>query len=184
MNIPTDPHGVADDAGAGPPSKSQRKREMLELQELGERLARLPRERIDLLDVPDTLRRALREASRLSSFEGRRRHAQYIGKLMRQVDAEPLRQALLDATGDSRAEVARLHQLEDLRERLLADDQALTQWLHEHPGAPVQALRQAIRAARAERAAGKPPRHYRALYRQLKELLQGTDDEHPATDTE
>lgn len=160
------------DEAERPPSKSQRKRDMLELQELGESLAQLGHARIDLLDVPDTLRQALREWSQLRSFEGRRRHAQYIGKLMRKVDAQPLREALLDATGEGRAAVARLHQIEDWRERLLADDAALEALLREHPHAAVQELRQCIRAARAERASAKAPRQYRLLYQHLKQLLQ------------
>ena len=178
MKSPTFSRGAApsadEPAGHDPaesPSKSQRKRDMLELQQLGESLAQLPRARIDLLDVPEALRDALREWSRLRSFEGRRRHAQYIGKLMRKVDPEPLRQALLEATGESRAAVARLHQLEDWRERLLADDAALAELVREYPGAPVQELRQCLRAARAERAAGKPPRQFRLLYQHLKQLL-------------
>ena len=158
-----------------PPSKSQRKRDMLDLQQLGEQLARLPRARIDVLDVPDSLRDALREHAGLRSFEARRRHAQYIGKLMRKVDAAPLRQALADATGDSRAAVARMHALEDWRERLLTQDAALAELVREHPGAPIQELRQCIRSARAERAAGKPPRHSRALYQHLKELFESSD---------
>lgn len=173
MKSPTSLHGAApaDDDAPEAPSKSQRKRDMLELQQLGESLAQLPRARIDLLDVPETLRDALREWSRLRSFEGRRRHAQYIGKLMRKVDPEPLRQALLEATGESRAAVARLHQLEDWRERLLADDSALSELVREYPGAAVQELRQCIRAARAERAGSRPPRQYRLLYQHLKALL-------------
>ena len=185
MKSPTfPPHDASAAAAAGthddeaPASKSQRKREMLELQQLGESLAQLPRQRIDLLDVPDTLRQALREWSQLRSFEARRRHAQYIGKLMRRVDAQPLRQALLDATGDSRAAVARMHSLEDWRERLLADDEALTELLREHPRASAQPLRQCIRAARAERAAARPPRHFRALYQQLKDILDHEDHGH------
>lgn len=176
---PTAPEHEAEAA----PSKSQRKREMLELQQLGEELARLPRARIDVLDVPDSLRQALREHAQLRSFEGRRRHAQYIGKLMRQVDPQPLQQALADATGDSRAAVARMHALEDWRERLLADDAALAELVRQHPAAASQELRQCIRAARAERAAAKPPRHARALYQHLKELFEASDhDADPASE--
>ena len=193
MKSPTSLRGAAPAAGepadhdaAEAPSKSQRKRDMLELQQLGESLAQLPRARIDVLDVPESLRDALREWSRLRSFEGRRRHAQYIGKLMRKVDPEPLRQALLEATGESRAAVARLHQLEDWRERLLADDAALAELVREHPGAAVQELRQCIRAARAERAGGKPPRQFRLLYQHLKQLLLPDDasDEPSHDDTD
>ena len=164
-----------------PPSKSQRKRDMQDLQELGEKLSALSRARIDVLDVSDTLRQALRDMAGITSHEGRRRHAQYIGRLMRGVDPAPLKQALLDATGDSRAAVARMHQLEDLRTALLADDAALTELVKAHPGVDVQELRQMVRAARAEQAAGRPPRQYRALYKRLKELLEhanaGADDQ-------
>lgn len=174
----TTPHAAdassADDAG---PSKSQLKREMQALQDLGERLAALPNHRIDLLDVPAALRDALRELTRIHAHEGRRRHAQYIGKLMRKVDPEPLRQALLDATGENREAVARMHLLEDWRTRLLQGDDALTAFMQEHPHADAQALRHLVRATRAEQAAGKPPRQYRALYQTLKTLLEPQDDE-------
>ena len=189
MKSPTSPRGGAPapgepEAPEAPeaPSKSQRKRDMLELQQLGESLAQLPRARIDVLDVPESLRDALREWSRLRSFEGRRRHAQYIGKLMRKVDPEPLRQALLEATGESRAAVARLHQLEDWRARLLADDSALAELVRKHPGAAVQELRQCIRAARAERAGAKAPRQYRLLYQHLKALLLPEASAHAPTE--
>lgn len=163
-----------------PPSKSQLKREMQALQELGEQLAALPAHRIDVLDVPDILRQALREMQRIRSHEGRRRHAQYIGKLMRKSDPAPLRQALIDATGESREAVAHMHALEDWRERLLKSDAALTAFIHEHPHADAAALRQLLRSARAEQAAGKPPRQYRALYQHLKTLLDAR--EHDADD--
>ena len=165
-----------------PPSKSQRKRDMTELQKLGLQLAALPASRIAVLDVPEKLRDALREASRITAHEGRRRHLQYIGKLMRQVDAEPLREALLEATGDSRAAVAKMHALEDWRTRLLDDDSALTGFIEQHPQVDPQELRQLLRAARAEKAAGKPPRHYRAIYQRLKDWLEPaatTEENHP-----
>jgi ribosome-associated protein len=167
------PYG--ENAGAEPdlpPSKSQLKREMKALQDLGERLAALPAHRIDVLDVSDGLRQALREMQRIHSHEGRRRHAQYIGKLMRTIDPAPLRQALLDATGDSREAIARMHLLEDWRERLLGGDDALSAFLSQYPHADAQELRQLVRATRAEQAAGKPPRQYRALFQRLKALLE------------
>lgn len=161
-----------DDDAPTRPSKSQLKREMTALQELGEQLAALPAARLAALDIPERLRDALREWSRIRAHEGRRRHAQYIGKLMRDVDPEPLRQALLDATGESRAAVARMHQLEDWRERLLGGgDEALEAFLREYPATDVSALRQLVRATRAERAAQRPPRQYRALYQHLKDIL-------------
>jgi ribosome-associated protein len=168
------PHTTLDDDAA--PSKSQRKREMTELQQLGEQLATLSPARLDALSLPEALRSALSEYNRIRAHEGRRRQAQYIGRLMRTVDPEPLREALREASGDSRAAIARLHALEDLRSRLLADDAALTALLDLHPQADAQQLRALLRAVRAEQAAAKPPRQYRALFQYLKQLTEGNDD--------
>lgn len=161
-----------DDAAAAGPSKTQRKHEMHELQKLGEALSRLSPEQLRRIDLPDALREALLFATKVGSHEGGRRHRQYIGKLMRQVDAEPIRRALQDATGDSRAAVDLMHRAEQWRERLLDDDGALTELLAQYPTAEVQALRATIRAARRERASGTPPRHARQLYSSLHALLK------------
>ena len=168
------PHTTPADDEA--PSKSQRKRDMLELQQLGEQLATLSSARLDALALPDALRTALSDYNRIRAHEGRRRQAQYIGRLMRTVDPEPLREALREASGDSRAAIARLHALEDLRNRLLADDAALTELLDAHPRADAQQLRALLRAARAEQAASKPPRQYRALFQYLKQLTEESAD--------
>jgi ribosome-associated protein len=164
----------------GRPSKSQRKREMDALQALGVQLLRLNAGQLARLDLPDALRDALAEANRITSHEGRRRQLQYIGRLMRTIDPTPLRQALADATGASRAAVALMHRCERLRDRLLADDAALTEFIAAHPHVDAQQLRATIRAARRERAQGQPPRHARELYRWLHETL-GTDHEGATT---
>ena len=163
---------LADSHDDLPPSKSQRKRDMTALQRLGARLVALPADQLDRLDLPETLRDALAFARRVTSHEGRRRHMQYIGKLMRNVDPEPLQRALDDATGSSRAAVARMHQAEAWRERLIADDDALTELVAEHAQLDVQKLRALVRAARRERTSQAPPRQTRALYQLLHELLQ------------
>jgi len=155
-----------------PPSKSQRKRDMTALQRLGARLVGLSPEQLDRLGLPEPLRDALAFARKVTSHEGRRRHMQYIGKLMRHVDAEPILRALDDATGSSRAAVARMHQAEAWRERLLADDDALTELVAEHAELDVQQLRTLVRAARRERTSNAPPRQTRALYKLLHDLLQ------------
>jgi ribosome-associated protein len=157
-------------ADAGPaerPSKSQRKREMTALQDLGESLLRLTPAALARIDLPEALREAIGEAARLGSHEARRRHLQYIGKLMRQVDPEPLRAAIENATGESRQAVALMHRCERLRDALLADDAALDGVLAELPGADVQQLRATIRAARREHKEGRPPKQVRLLYRWL-----------------
>jgi ribosome-associated protein len=154
------------------PSKSERKREMQSLQDLGAMLAALPAARRATLDLPEPLREAFAELPRISAHEARRRHLQLIGKLMRSVDPAPLRRALDEANGTSRAAVALMHRAERLRDALLADDAALTTLLDEHPGLDAQPLRALIRSARRERTTGTPPRHARELYRRLHDLLQ------------
>ncbi len=154
------------------PSKTRRKQEMTALQELGESLLRLTADQLARIDLPDTLREALQEAARIKAHEGRRRQMQYIGKLMRQVDPEPIRRAIDNAQGTSRAAVALMHRCERLRDALLDDDAALTAFLADHPGTDPQPLRAMIRAARRERGQNAAPRHSRELYRWLHEALQ------------
>jgi len=160
------------------PSKTQRKKDMHALQALGRQLVDLGRDQLAQVELPEELREAIAFAHRVTSHEGRRRHMQYIGKLMRQVDADAVRAAIGRATGESRAAVALMHLAERWRDRLLADDEALTAFMSERPGADVQWLRAAIRAARREHAAGQPPKHARALYRWLHDELSP----HPSND--
>jgi ribosome-associated protein len=167
IDDPVDEAGNADSR----PSKTQRKKQMHALQALGQQLVELSRDQLARIDLPDELREAVDFAHRVESHEGRRRHLQYIGKLMRQMDADEIRSAIGRATGDSRAAVALMHLAERWRDRLLADDDALTAYLAERPGADVQWLRATIRAARREHEAGQAPRHARALYRWLHEQL-------------
>lgn len=159
----------------GRPSKTRRKQEMTALQQLGEELLRLNSAQIARIDLPEALREALRDARRVTAHEGRRRQIQYIGRLMRQVDPEPIRRALDDATGASRTAVALMHRCERLRDRLLEDDAALTDFLAQHPRVDAQHLRAVIRAARRELTAGSAPKHARELYRWLHLTLQQGD---------
>ncbi len=153
------------------PSKSALKREMTSLQKLGEALVAQPPERLDRVDMPDALRDAIREAQRIRDHEGRRRQLQYVGRLMRDVDPAPLREAMDAWTGASRADVARLHAVERWRERLLDDDAALTAFATEHTAAlnpaTMQRLRSTIRLARANAS----PRHARELFRSIRAIV-------------
>jgi ribosome-associated protein len=156
------------------PSKSQRKRDMTALQDLGEELVELTRERLMQLALPEALEEAVLEAQRIRSHEGRRRQLQYIGKLMRSVEVEPIQAQLAVWRGTSRAAAAALHHLEHWRERLLEDDAALAEFTaNAGPLEPatLTALRSSVRMARQERAAEREPRHYRELFRLLKEIL-------------
>ena len=161
------------------PSKTQRKQAMAELQALGEALVELPTERLKKVALPDDLRSAILEAQRMPrQDEAKRRQMQYIGKLMRATDAEPIRAALAEARGDSAAETARLHRLERLRADLLADEKVLHAIAGHHPGVDLQHLRALRRAALKEQEQNKPPRNYRALFQALKAL-----DEAPGQET-
>lgn len=162
----------AADDDSSPPSKSQRKRDMHALQALGVALVRLRRDQLQRIDLPPELREAIEFAHHVTSHEARRRHMQYLGKLMRQVDAEAIRAAMDRVTGDSRAAIALMHLAERWRDRLIADDAALTEFVAAVPAADVQWLRSAIRAARREAATQQAPRHARELYRWLHEHLE------------
>ena len=140
------------------------------LQALGAALVELADAELDRIELPEELAAAVREAKRIRSHEGRRRQLQYIGRLMREVDPEPIR-AQLDALAGQSAEAAARHRrLEALRERLMGDDGALTDYVASHAGADLQALRTLIRNARREQQEGRPPRAYRELFRLLKTL--------------
>jgi ribosome-associated protein len=155
-------------------SKTQRKKEMHALQQLGAALVELPLAQLESLPLSEELAAAVREARRIASHEARRRHLQYIGRIMREVDAEPIRAALEDLQGRSGAARARHRRIEQWRERLLADDGALTEFAREHAQADLQALRTLIRNARAEVAAGRAPHAQRALFRALRDLESGS----------
>lgn len=154
-------------------SKTQRKQQMHALQDLGAALVKLNNQRLAQLNLPDELAGAVAEAKRLKKHEAIRRQMQYIGRLMRGVDAEPIAAQLAVWNGDSAEATAQMHQLERWRERLLAHDDALTEFAAEHTGIDTQALRNLIRNARKEAELGKPPRNSRALFRALREIVQG-----------
>jgi ribosome-associated protein len=150
-------------------SRSQKKREVEALQKLGAGLVDLPPAQLDAMALPAALDAAVREAQRITSHEARRRQIQYIGKIMRSVDPEPVRAALAAVAGQSAAARVRQRQLESWRERLIGDDEALTEFAAWQPRADLQALRALIRNARKEIAEGKPPRAQRELFRFIRE---------------
>lgn len=179
MKVTQNPHRYTENGeGLTPaPSKTQRKRAMMELQSLGEALAALPRERIARIDLPENLREALHAVSNMSKHdEARRRQMQYIGRLMRSIDPEPLRIALAEAHGESAQAIAHLHRLEKWREAFLADEKLLYEIARDYPAADLQQLRSLRRAALKEQAQNKPPRSYRALFQALKALLASMPD--------
>ena len=161
------------------PSKSQRKRESTALQDLGEELVALSKERLAKIDMPERLKDAILEAQRITAHEGRRRQMQFIGKLMRTAEVEPLQAAVDEVKGQSAATTARQHRLEALRTKLMADESGFKQLAEDYPAADIQRLRQLRRNAIKEAELKKPPKSFRELFRELRDLVDsGSADAH------
>ena len=155
-----------------PISKTRRKKEMLELQELGVALVALNDEQLAKVGLPEILHDAVLEARRITDFEGRRRQMQYIGKLMRRIDAAPIRERVDAWTTQSRVHTTQFKRLEAWRERLLAEEDALVELRRDYPHADARTLRKLIDGARRERAENHPPKNYRALFQALRSLME------------
>ena len=167
------------------PSKSELKRQMSELQKLGEELVAEARDRVKRVPMPEDVRDAILMCQTITNHEGRRRQMQFVGKMMRKLDDEEV--AIIQRTidswkGMSKADTAALHALERRRDKLLADDKALTVLLAEHAELDGQHLRTLIRNARKEQAENKPPKAYREIFQILKDLDKKKKSSVPAGD--
>ncbi|MGD8514894.1 MAG: ribosome biogenesis factor YjgA [Granulosicoccaceae bacterium] len=163
----------ADDHIDDRPSKSQRKRDMLALTALGEQLVDLPANTLARLPLDDRLQQAIRECQTINARGGRKRQLKFIGKLMRDTDADAIRAALEQLAAPHRKSVRAFHHVEQWRDRLLEEgDPALGELLDEHPDANRQVLRQLLRNARNQKLSEtKQKQAARELFRYLRELL-------------
>ena len=155
------------------PSKSELKRQMTERQKLAEVLAALSSDALKTIPLDEAIKAAIAETNKIKSFEAIRRHKQYLGKLMRFLDETELEdiQKRLDAIqGVSKAETAKLHQLEAYRDRLVAHDDAFTKMIEQYPDMDIQNMRTLIRNARKEKETNKPPKAYREIFRVLRDM--------------
>ena len=174
------------------PSRNELKKQMQDLQELGEAVAALPTDRLDKLKIDERLRDAIDELRRTRSFEGKRRQLQYIGKLMKHEDPAPLREAVASYRVGSASDTLALHQAEYWRDQLLAGDDALANWVKEYPATDIQQMRSLVRSARKEKLepGERHGRAYRDLFRMIKEQMQdvaeadgaASDDDDAAND--
>ena len=142
------------------------------LQALGETLiAMKPAERARF-PLSDDMLRAIEETSRIRSHEGRRRHMQYVGKLIRKEDLTAI-QGVFDAIEQEKEQRDHaFHRLEKWRDRLVDEgDDAVDLFMADYPNADRQALRQLVRNARKEREQGKPPTSSRKLFKHLRDTL-------------
>ena len=165
------------------------KRESDALQKLGADLVAEARDRVKRVPMPEDVRDAILDCQQITNHEGRRRALQYVGKKMRSLDEAEIAaiQRTVDSwRGLSKADTAAMHSLEKRREKLLKDDNALTELMVKNPELDVQQLRTLIRNARKEVAESKPPKAYREIFQILKQLQSknsaaaaaSTDDEH------
>jgi ribosome-associated protein len=155
-------------------SKTRRKTEMHDLQSLGQTLVHLSAPRLSELGLPERLADAIEQARGISKHEARRRQMQYIGRLMRDVDPEPIRARLAQWGAAPAAEKARLAAVERWRERLLADSAALDQLCTAAPHADPARLSALVARVQGERARAAPPHAYRELFRVLNTLFSTT----------
>ncbi len=156
------------------PSKSQIKQEMRELQELGQQLVELSSEQLDSFELDDQLRDSIDLMKRTTKNEAKRRLLQYIGKLMRNVDPEPIRTRFDELQQQSKQAVHLHHSAERWRDRLLDSDDkaALNAFIDEFPHTDIQSLRQLIRNAAKEKQNNKPPSSARKLFKLVRETLE------------
>ncbi|CAM8646125.1 Ribosome-associated, YjgA [Comamonadaceae bacterium] len=166
--------------GTDEPTRTDLKKESDALQKLGEDLLTLRAELLTKLELPDKLVDGVAEAKRITNFEGKRRQMQFIGKLMRKLDPakwDEIRAALEEQHMPSVQETMVLHQAEQWRDRLIADDDAVGQWLNISPDTDSQQLRALIRQARKDAKPEKPGeavrhgRSYREIFQLVREAL-------------
>ena len=158
------------------PSRSAQRRAALDVLELGEQLAEMTAAQLGRLPVPEAVMAQIRETQRITSHGARKRQLAFLAKHLRKLDDEEL-EAIRDAMAKdgeaARRETAALHRIEALRDALLGEegDAAMTALLDAHPGADRQHLRQLVRNAHEERKRNKPPRAFRELFRELRQLV-------------
>lgn len=159
------------------PSKTRLKREAESLQQLGVELAALPAETLDGLELPEKLRHALDELGRIRAHGALRRQRQYVGKLMRDVDPEPLRAVIEAARRPGLDEARRFKAAEAWRERLMQDEaKELARFAEEFPATDTAGLSEALAGVRAGRAGAG-----RRVFRLVREAMDAGPDPGPAS---
>ena len=152
-------------------SKSQRRRDALELKSLAKSLIELSPSRLDRLPLEKAVREAIDQAHRIRSNVARKRQMQFVAKLLRRADAEPITEAMAALEQEGRLVTARQHRAERWRDYLLeAGDPAVSELLNQRRDADAQAIRQLIRKARSEVTRGRPPAASRSLFRLLRDM--------------
>lgn len=154
-------------------SRTQLKREMEALQKIGKELIALPANEFSSIDLPEELRKAILLAHTLKSNEAKRRHLQYIGKLMRTVEVEPIQAAIVKIKYRHSDFSTQFHKVEKWRDRFIAEgDDALQEFIDAHPNADRQQLRQLIRNAQKDQSTQKNTGGAKTLFRAIQKVIQ------------
>ena len=153
-------------------SKTQRKRQMHDLQDIGKALVKLSREQLARIDMPESLREAVSECRRFTKHEAIRRQMQYIGRIMRDIDAAPIAAQLSEIEAPSRRQTALFHVAEKWRDDFLQSPAAIATFVSQYPEADAEKLRHLAEQAREEKRTSKPPKRYRELFHVLNGFLQ------------
>jgi ribosome-associated protein len=154
-------------------SKTRRKREARQLQDVGAGLVALSKEELSRIDMPEELREAVVECQGITKHEGRRRQMQYIGKIMRNLDAGPIAAQLAAMHAPSKRQTALFHLAEKWRDELIADPEAVKRLALEFTEVDLNQLRTLAEKARAEKESGAPtPKNGRLLFHALNALIQ------------
>lgn len=158
-------------------SKTQKKKQMDALQDLGVALTELSHETLKKVALPEDLYEAIRAYKKITSNSAIKRQRQYIGRLMRDIDPAPIQDFLAKLKGENQAHNAFLQRVEQARTRLLTDDDAFTHFIADYPNADVGVLHTLIRNARKEAEQQKSPKSFRALYQELKAIMEVVKEE-------
>ncbi|MDO9050561.1 MAG: ribosome biogenesis factor YjgA [Methylotenera sp.] len=177
-----------------PISKTKLKAEADEQQALGVRLTELPKDKLLKLDLPDAVLTAVLDTKKITANGAIRRHRQYLGRLMRDIDNAPILEQLARWDGKHTAENAYFHGLERWRDRMIADSNVLAEFIALYPKTDIQQLRTLVRNAQKELAANKPPKSSREIFKLLREITgdkvnvealdASNEHEHTASDGE
>ena len=154
-----------------PPSKTEIKRQMHALQQLGEKIVKLPKGKFDTIPLEGRLQEAILTARRIKSREGLRRQMQFIGKLLRDMDITPIEEAFQELENGRVEAAQRFHALEELRDQLVEQGpKSIEPVIAQYPQADRQHLRQLVMQAGKEKKANKPPTAARKIFKYLREL--------------
>ena len=160
-------------------SKTQRKKQMTDLQDVGAELVELSAEQLARLNLPDRLREAVEDARRFTRHEARRRQIQYIGRIMRDIDAGPIAEQLAALKAPSKRQTALFHVAERWRTELIADPESIARFVQEFPEADPHRIRALVDDAREEKRTARPPKQFRELFHVLTAIVQDHARRHP-----